>query len=144
MANSKTLAADMGEEDLEGSTEADTGELSGYKPSMKESISVGTVKKKVRKLDGKKFEVDNNSENHLDDIKEECSGTEEGQRSSATRGKLDVEVTNTQISRSSMQSQGKKSKKVLFRRGMGNLSISLTIMFKSLFVTLNHCFVFVL
>ncbi|KAI3459287.1 hypothetical protein Pfo_015950 [Paulownia fortunei] len=116
MANTKILAADMDEEDLEGSTEADTGELSRYKPSMMESISIGTVREKARKLEGRKFEVDNNSENHLDDIKEECSGTEEGQRFGATRGKLDVEVTDAMISRSSMQSQRKKTKKVLFRR----------------------------
>ncbi|KAL0367695.1 UNVERIFIED_CONTAM: protein ALWAYS EARLY 3 [Sesamum radiatum] len=132
MPNSKILDADMDEEDLEGSTEGDTGELSGCKPSMKESISIGAVRKKVRKLEGKKFDVDNNNENHLDDIKEECSGTEEGQRFSATQGKLDAEVTNTQISRSSMQNQGKKSKKVLFRRGMRDFSIYPTIMFKSL------------
>ncbi|XP_011071459.1 protein ALWAYS EARLY 3 [Sesamum indicum] len=116
MPNTKILDADMDEEDLEGSTEGDIGELSGCNPSMKDSISTGAVRKKVRKLEGKKFDVDNNSENHLDDIKEECSGTEEGQRFSATQGKLDAEVTNTQISRSFMQNQGKKSKKVLFRR----------------------------
>ncbi|KAL0393230.1 UNVERIFIED_CONTAM: protein ALWAYS EARLY 3 [Sesamum radiatum] len=116
MPNSKILDADMDEEDLEGSTEGDTDELSGRKPSMKESISIGAVRKKVRKLEGKKFDVDNNSENQLDDIKEECSGTEESQRFSATQGKLDAEVTNTQISRSSMQNHGKKTKKVLFRR----------------------------
>ncbi|KAL0368247.1 UNVERIFIED_CONTAM: protein ALWAYS EARLY 3 [Sesamum calycinum] len=116
MPNSKILDADMDEEDLEGSTEGDTDELSGCKPSMKESISIGAVRKKVRKLEGKKFDVEYNSENQFDDIKEECSGTEESQRFSATQGKLDAEVTNTQISRSSMQNHGKKTKKVLFRR----------------------------
>ncbi|KAK6130513.1 hypothetical protein DH2020_035741 [Rehmannia glutinosa] len=112
MANTKLLAADTDEEDLEGSTEADTGELSRYKPM--ESVSIGTTRQKGRKLEGEKIEVDNNYESHLDDTKEECSGTEEGQRSGTTRGKFDVEVNNTKISRSSMQSQRKKSKKVLF------------------------------
>ncbi|KAK6130488.1 hypothetical protein DH2020_035746 [Rehmannia glutinosa] len=112
MANTKLLAADTDEEDLEGSTEADTGELSRYKPM--ESVSIGTTRQKGRKLEGETIEVDNNYESHLDDTKEECSGTEEGQRSGTTRGKFDVEVNNTKISRSSMQSQRKKSKKVLF------------------------------
>ncbi|KAK6117357.1 hypothetical protein DH2020_048875 [Rehmannia glutinosa] len=77
MANTKLLAADTDEEDLEGSTEADTGELSRYKPM--ESVSIGTTRQKGRKLEGEKIEVDNNYESHLDDTKEECSGTEEGQ-----------------------------------------------------------------
>ncbi|KAI3469413.1 hypothetical protein Pfo_026076 [Paulownia fortunei] len=119
MANAKLLAADTDEEDLEGSTEADTGELSRYKPYVMESVSIGTTGQKGRKLEGKKIEVDNNNESHLDDIKEECSGTEEGQRLGVMRGKFDVEVNDTKISRSSMQSQRKKSKKVLFRRDEG-------------------------
>ncbi|KAK6146164.1 hypothetical protein DH2020_020033 [Rehmannia glutinosa] len=116
LASTKIFAADMDEEDLEGSTEADTGELSRYKPSMMESKSIGPLREKARKLEGKKFEVDNNSENHLDDIKEECSGTEEDQLFGAARGKLDVKVTDAKISGSPIQSQKKKSKKVLFRR----------------------------
>ncbi|KAK4425827.1 protein ALWAYS EARLY 3 [Sesamum alatum] len=119
LANAKPLAADTDEEDLEGSTEADTGELSGYKPYMLESVSFPTTRQKGTKVEGKKIEVDNNNESHLDNIKEECSGTEEGQRLGATRGKFDVEVNDTKTSRSFMQSQKKKSKKVLFGRDEG-------------------------
>ena len=107
----------MDEEELEGSTEAETGELSRYKPSLVESRSPGTVKEKTKKLKGKKCEIGDNSEHLLDDIKEECSGTEEGQRVGAMTGSFHVEVTDTKISRSSVQSQRKKSKKVLFGRG---------------------------
>ncbi|KAG8372968.1 hypothetical protein BUALT_Bualt12G0122200 [Buddleja alternifolia] len=116
MANTKLVAADRDEEDLEGSTEADTGELSMYKPSVMESVSVGMARQKGSKLEGKKFEVDNNNENHLDDIKEECSGTEEDQRSGARRRKFDISVADTWNLKSSIQSQRKKSKKVLFGR----------------------------
>ncbi|XP_020552958.1 protein ALWAYS EARLY 3-like [Sesamum indicum] len=119
MVNAKPLAADTDEEDLEGSTEADTGELSGYKPCMTESASFLTTRQKGTKVEGKKIEVDNNNQSHLDNINEECSGTEEGQRLGATSGKFDVEVNNTKNSRSFMQSQKKKSKKVLFGRDEG-------------------------
>ncbi|KAL6517142.1 hypothetical protein OROHE_017848 [Orobanche hederae] len=108
VVNTKLLATDTDEDDLEGSTEADTGELSRYKSNAVKSVSVGTRRQKGVKLEGGKFEVG------LDDTKEECSGTEEGQRSGALRGKFDVEFNNAKISRSSMQSQRKKSKKVLF------------------------------
>ncbi|PIN18023.1 Retinoblastoma pathway protein LIN-9/chromatin-associated protein Aly [Handroanthus impetiginosus] len=114
-AITKLLAADTDEEDLEGSTEDDTGELSRYKPYMMES---GATRQKERKLEVEKIEVINNNESHLDDIQEECSGTEEGQRLGTMRGKFD-EIDDAKVSRSSMQSQRKKSKKVLFGKDEG-------------------------
>ncbi|CAI9776866.1 unnamed protein product [Fraxinus pennsylvanica] len=113
MANAKLLATDMDEEDLEGSMEADTGELARYKSHRTESESPGIARQKGRKFESAKVEVDYNSENHLDDIKEECSRTEEGQRMGTMRG--DIEVTDPKILRSPMD-QRKKSKKVLFGR----------------------------
>ncbi|KAH6808743.1 hypothetical protein C2S51_026526 [Perilla frutescens var. frutescens] len=117
ISNVKLLATDTDEEDLEGSTEADTGELSRYKPRLIDSVSIGAMRQKGKKLEGRKNKVDDNDESHLDDIKEECSGTEEGQLLSAMRNKFDVEVNDTKISRSPMQR--KKSKKVLFGRDEG-------------------------
>ncbi|XP_042020468.1 protein ALWAYS EARLY 3-like [Salvia splendens] len=108
--------AAVDEEELEGSTEAETGELSRYKPSLVESRSPGTVKEKTKKLKGKKCEIGNNSEHLLDDIKEECSGTEEGQRVGAMTSNFHVEVTDTKISSSSVHSQRKKSKRILYGR----------------------------
>ncbi|KAG6394794.1 hypothetical protein SASPL_145384 [Salvia splendens] len=90
--------AGLDKEELEGSTEADTG----------------SVKEKTRKLKGKNYEIGNNSEHLLDDIEKECSGTEEGQEFGALRNNFHEEVTDTKILRSSVQSQRKKSKKVLF------------------------------
>ncbi|KAL1539095.1 protein ALWAYS EARLY 3-like [Salvia divinorum] len=108
--------AALDEEELEGSTEADTGELSRYKPSLMEPRSPGTVKEKTKKLKGKKYEIGNNTEHLLDDIKEECSGTEEGQRFGAMTSNFHVEVADTKISNSSAHSQRKKSKKILYER----------------------------
>ncbi|KAL1543106.1 protein ALWAYS EARLY 3-like isoform X2 [Salvia divinorum] len=115
ISNVKLLATDTDEEDLEGSTEAGTGGLSRYKPHLIESVSTGATRQKGKKLEGRKYDVDNNIESHLDDIKEECSGTEEGQQLlSAMRKKFDVEVNDTKVSRSPMLK--KKGKKVLFGR----------------------------
>lgn len=111
-SSSKLMVTDSDEEDLEGSTEADTGELTQYKSPM-----TGLKGQKGKKLEGRKTEVDNINDSHLDDIKEECSGTEEGQRLGAMRGKFDVEVNDNKISRSPIKRT--KSKKVLFRRDEG-------------------------
>lgn len=119
-----THSAALDEEELEGSTEADTGELSRCKSSVIESRSPGTVKEKAKKLKGKNYEIGNISEHLLDDIKEECSGTEEGHRFGAMRGNFHVEVTGTKISKPSVQNQRKKSKKVLFGRGTRAFFIS--------------------
>ncbi|KAL1536274.1 protein ALWAYS EARLY 3-like [Salvia divinorum] len=98
MTSNQNAAFDK--EELEGSTEADTG----------------SVKEKTRKLKGKNYKIGNNSEHLLGDIKEECSGTEEGQEFGAMRDNFYEGVTDTKISRSSVQCQRKKSKKVLFER----------------------------
>lgn len=101
----KFAAAMDEEEELEGSTEADAGELSRMKSSMMKLSSVGAVKEKGKKT------------KDLDELKEECSGTEEDQRFGAVGGNFRAEVTKTKISRSSVPSQRKKSKKALFERG---------------------------
>lgn len=127
IAQTKLLAADVEEEDLEGSTEADTGELSRYRPYMMDSGSIGVERQKDKNVERQKFD-DGNNENHLDDIKEECSGTEEGQRLNSIRGKLELDDTDAKTFRHTMQTQRKKSKKVLFGKG----NAILHIYFKSL------------
>lgn len=112
MGHAKNVESDMDDEDLEGSMEADTGEISGHRPYLKQSGRVGTTNKGKR-IDRKKLDVDDGSNNHLDDIKEACSGTEEGQRLVAARGTLNLDA---KVSRSSPQSSRKRSKKVLFGR----------------------------
>ncbi|KAK4379985.1 hypothetical protein RND71_001847 [Anisodus tanguticus] len=112
MGNAKLLSNEVDEE--EGSMEADTGELVRYKNDL-EKTGVGRTTQKRRSY-GKKLEVDDSGDNHFDDIKEACSGTEEGQRLGAARGKLEMEATDEKNSRASLQGPRKRSKKVLFRR----------------------------
>ncbi|GER33135.1 hypothetical protein STAS_09245 [Striga asiatica] len=107
MASTKMLSADRDEE-LEGRIEPDTGECSRYIDSLK--------KKKSSKSEWKRFEVDNNSDDHLVDIREEYNGTEEDKTPGAERGRHDVDVDMDDVKISSMSSQKKKSKKVLFRK----------------------------
>ncbi|KAL3519017.1 hypothetical protein ACH5RR_021606 [Cinchona calisaya] len=112
MASVKLVESDMDEEELEGSMEADTRELSRYKNYLKPTGRVGSLVQKGRRFDGKKFDVDESSDNHLEDIREAGSGTEEGQRFDAGA----VRSANARISKSSSQVPRKRSKKVLFRR----------------------------
>lgn len=114
MGHSKNVESDMEDEDLEGSMEADTGDISAHRPYLKQSGRVCTTNK-GKKIDRKKLDVDDSTNNHLDDIKEACSGTEEGQRLGAARGKMNVDA---KVSKSSPQNSRKKSKKLLFGRGM--------------------------
>ncbi|MCE0481941.1 hypothetical protein HAX54_040154 [Datura stramonium] len=114
MGNAKLLSNEVDEE--EGSMEADTGELMRYKNDLEETGTIGQTTQKRRRPYGKKLEVDDSGDNHFDDIKEACSGTEEGQRLGAARGKLEMEATDEKNSRASLQGSSKRSKKVLFRR----------------------------
>ncbi|EPS74439.1 hypothetical protein M569_00315, partial [Genlisea aurea] len=80
--------------DVEGSTEAD-GELKSPQ--------------KGRKHEEKKIEADFNSGSHSDDIKEECSGTEEGLGMDTVRNKFDYEADVSKIYNSLRPSQSKKA-----------------------------------
>lgn len=108
MGDGKLLSNEVDEE--EGSMEADTGELLRYKKDLTETGSISRTAQKGRRPYGEKLDVDS-VDNHFDDIKEACSGTEEGQKLGAARGQLEMEATNEKNSR-------KRSKKVLFGRGM--------------------------
>lgn len=66
----------------------------------------------------RKPEVEENVDDHLDDLKEACSGTEEGQKLGAVKGKLEMEGLGTKLVRSSSKGPRKRSKKVLFGEGM--------------------------
>lgn len=116
MANSKLLSSEMDED--EGSMEADTGEVSRNRTLLE----TGRTMQKGRRLSGRKLEIDDTGDNHFDDIKEACSGTEEGYRLGAVKGKHDKEVAGERVSRASSLGLRKRSKKVLFQRGMAVFS----------------------
>ncbi|XP_011044502.1 PREDICTED: protein ALWAYS EARLY 3-like isoform X1 [Populus euphratica] len=69
---------------------------------------------KGRRYHGRRsLEVEENLDNHLDDVREACSGTEEGQKLEAVEEKIEMEVVYSKLVRSSKGSR-KRSKKVLF------------------------------
>ena len=73
---------------------------------------------KGRRYHGRRsLEVEENLDNHLDDVREACSGTEEGQKLEAVEEKIEMEVAYSKLVRSSKGSR-KRSKKVLFGEGM--------------------------
>ncbi|XP_055813381.1 protein ALWAYS EARLY 3-like isoform X2 [Solanum dulcamara] len=113
MGDGKLLSNEVDEE--EGSMEADTGELLRYKNDLAETGTISRTAQKGRRPLAEKLEVDS-GEYHFDDIKEACSGTEEGQRLGAVGGKLEMEASDEKNSRTSLQGPKKKSKKMFFRR----------------------------
>jgi len=60
-------------------------------------------------------------DDNLDDVREACSGTEEGQKLDAVKELFEMEVADTKLVRSSKGSR-KRSKKVLFGEGMAVIS----------------------
>ncbi|XP_015573347.1 protein ALWAYS EARLY 3 isoform X2 [Ricinus communis] len=109
MTSSKPRGSEMDEGGCElslGSTEAD---MEHYARDKRLTKGKG--------YHGRKPEVEDNIDNSSDDIKEACSGTEEGQKLGAIRGKFEVEVVGTKFARSSNKGPRKRSKKVLFGEG---------------------------
>ncbi|WCJ23526.1 DIRP Myb-like DNA-binding domain [Euphorbia peplus] len=106
MTSTKLHGSEMDEDGCElslGSTEADVGHYARDK-----NLSKG------KRYQGKKLRLEESLDNHLDDIKEACSGTEEGQKLGATKGKLELEVLSTKLARSTNKGLRKRSKKALF------------------------------
>ncbi|XP_062175130.1 protein ALWAYS EARLY 3 isoform X2 [Alnus glutinosa] len=101
-----------------GSTEADNDDYARDKRNSRGREGAGTVEgqQKVKRYNGRKPEVEESINNDLDDIKEACSGTEEGQKPVAVKGKLESEV----VARSSVKGLRKRSKKVLFGEDEGS------------------------
>lgn len=116
MGNVKLLSNEVDGE--EGSMEADTGELMRYKNELGESGTVDRTTQKRKRPYGRKLEVDDSGDNHFDDIREACSGTEEGQRLGSVGGKLELEASDEKNSRTSLQGPRKRSRKMFFRRGI--------------------------
>lgn len=100
------MSGDMDDDDLEESMEADNGGYSRH--YTMESRGVGPSARRGRKSYAKKGDFDDDDINYLDDIREACSGTEEGL---VGRRKFDDEITDSKVSRSR-----KRSKKALFRK----------------------------
>lgn len=126
---------DEGECELSlGSTEADNGDYAIDKSYLRGREGHGAVdrQQKGKRYNARKPEVEESINNDLDDIKEACSGTEEGQKPGAAKGKLESEF----VARSSFKGLRKRSKKVLF--GAGTLSTVLKPTFIDINIVVEH------
>ncbi|XP_044487094.1 protein ALWAYS EARLY 3-like isoform X2 [Mangifera indica] len=124
MTNSKLHGGEMDEDGCElslGSTEADNGYYARDRSHLMDTENTGTFEgqQKGKRSHGKRPKLEESVNNQLDDIKEACSGTEEGQTMGAVKGKFGMEV-DEKISRSTYKGSRKRSKKVLFKRDEGS------------------------
>ncbi|XP_022740959.1 protein ALWAYS EARLY 3-like isoform X2 [Durio zibethinus] len=99
-----------------GSTEADNADYARDKNYSRNIEGTGTVEveQKGKRYYRRKPEVEESVNNHPEDTKEACSGTEEGQKLCDFKGKFDAEVADAKTSRASIKGPRKRSKKVLF------------------------------
>ncbi|KAL5783706.1 hypothetical protein ACOSP7_008735 [Xanthoceras sorbifolium] len=123
--HSKLHDASVCEDWSEGRIESkrsENGTYAGDTNSLMDMEGVGTVEvhRKGKKIYGKKMKVDEVRSSLSDDGAEACSGTEEGL--GATKGKVDIEVSNVKNERFSQRGQKKRSKKLFF--GDGNSSLN--------------------
>ncbi|KAK2646186.1 hypothetical protein Ddye_021381 [Dipteronia dyeriana] len=104
------------------STEADNGYYARDESYLMDAEGAGTVEVQQRgkRCNRKKPKLLESVNNHLDDIKEACSGTEEGQTVGGVKGKFVMEVADEKTSRLSFKGLRKRSKKVLFKRDEGS------------------------
>lgn len=120
MTNARHHGCEIDEGNCElslGSTEADNDYYDRNEKYVLGREGTGTleVQQRRKRYFVKKKEVDKSENKHVDDIKEACSGTEEGQKLGAIKGKLDTKVVK---SARSYKDTRKKSKKSLVGGGM--------------------------
>lgn len=121
MTNARLHGCEMDEGGCElslGSTEADNDYYDRNEKYAMGREGTGTleVQQRRKRYFVKKKEVDESKNKHVEDIKEACSGTEEGQKLVAIKGKLDTKVVKS--ARSFYKDTRKKSKKALIGGGM--------------------------
>ncbi|KAJ4974391.1 hypothetical protein NE237_007565 [Protea cynaroides] len=97
-----------------GSREAENGDSrdASYLMDAKGVCTV-EVQRKGKKLHRKKPKIEDIDNNDFD-VREACSGTEEGLSLSSVKGKVETEVTNAKNERSSPQGPRKRSRQLFF------------------------------
>ncbi|KAM3752670.1 hypothetical protein ACB098_03G036600 [Castanea mollissima] len=118
-AQANLCYAAMDENWLEGSIGSrgvENGDYARDTSSLMDMEGVGTVevRRKGKKFYRKKEKVQDIANHQYDDGGEACSGTEEGLNSGVSKGKFDIEVSNSKSERFSPQGQRKRSKKLSF------------------------------
>ncbi|XP_075658523.1 protein ALWAYS EARLY 2 isoform X6 [Castanea sativa] len=99
-----------------GSRGVENGDYARDTSSLMDMEGVGTVEVRLKgkKFYRKKEKVQDIANHQYDDGGEACSGTEEGLNSGVSKGKFDIEVSNSKYDRFSPQGQRKRSKKLSF------------------------------
>ncbi|XP_010551056.1 PREDICTED: protein ALWAYS EARLY 3 isoform X2 [Tarenaya hassleriana] len=124
MAIAKLHSSDMDEGGCElslGSTEADNGDFAGPRNYLMhgEGSSAVEMLQKGKRYYMQKLDVDESPNNRTDDVKEACSGTEEGQHLGPCKDKFEPEGVVENSSKPTYKSSRRKSKKVLFTADEG-------------------------
>ncbi|XP_010243547.1 PREDICTED: protein ALWAYS EARLY 3-like isoform X2 [Nelumbo nucifera] len=119
MTSAKLTGAAMDEDGLEGSLgsrEAENRDFAKDSGYLMDTEGVGTVEiqRKRKRFHGKKPKFEEVETNHFDDVREACSGTEEGLTLSTAKGKVENEVTDAKIGRFSPQGPRKRSRQLFF------------------------------
>ncbi|KAF9607400.1 hypothetical protein IFM89_034633 [Coptis chinensis] len=99
-----------------GSREAENGNFARDTSYMMDTEGVGTVevKQKGKRSHGKKSKIQTAENDASDDIREACSGTEEGLTVSSIKEKVEDEVTNRRSERHSPHGPRKRSRQLFF------------------------------
>ncbi|KAF9607392.1 hypothetical protein IFM89_034625 [Coptis chinensis] len=118
-ASAKVYGVTTDEDGFEGSLgsrEAENGDFARDTSYMMDTEGVGTVeiKQKGKRSHGKKSKIQTAENDASDDIREACSGTEEGLTVSSIKEKVEDEVTNRRSERHSPQGPRKRSRQLFF------------------------------
>lgn len=102
------------------STEADNGYYTHDRSHLMDTEGSDRVElqQKGKRCISKKPKLSESVNDHLDDAKEACSGTEEGDHVGSAKGKIAMEAGDEKSSRSNVKGLRKRSKKALFKRGI--------------------------
>lgn len=117
MTSAKNIGNEMDDDACEGSLGSTEGDNNFPRERLHVAGRKGygtSVQQKSRKAHGKKLEAEDVGQHYVDDIKEACSGTEEGQKFSSFERKLGADIADVTFVRSPGQASKKRSKKLLF------------------------------
>lgn len=113
------MASAKDEDCLEGSSGSREAENGDSPPDNSYPLDKGgnnavEIRQRVKKFQGKKSKVQWIENNHIDDVREACSGTEEGLALRTVKDEIDTEVTDGGVYRSPPQGPRKRSRQLIF------------------------------
>lgn len=119
MTSTKLHGSEMDEDGSQlslGSTEADNGDYTGVRNYSMDVEGSGKVlvSRKGKRYHGRKQEAEESLNNHFEETKEACSGTEEGQKLGSFMELYEPNAVDVENSRAAVRDSRKRSKKVLF------------------------------